>query len=89
MESTTVVKEIDVIAQNKDIKMHQYLDDWLVTATPHQPCLQHSQTLVALCQVLAWLVNIEKSELEPKQIFDSVGCQYNLREDKVRPTLEQ
>ena len=29
-------------------RIHQYLDDWLVRATSHQTCLQHTQTLVAL-----------------------------------------
>ena len=29
-----------------------------------------------------------KSELEPKQIFDFVDYQYDLREGKVRPALE-
>ena len=32
---------------------------------------------------------MEKSELEAKQIFDFVGYQYNLREGKVKPTLER
>ena len=31
-----------------------------------QTCLQHRQTLVALCQYLGWLVNMNKSELDPK-----------------------
>ena len=46
--------------------IHQYLDDWLVKATSHQVCLQHTLDLVKICQVLGWLVNLEKSELEPK-----------------------
>ena len=38
---------------------HQYLDDWLVKATSHQVCLQHTQDLVKICQELGWLVNLE------------------------------
>ena len=34
--------------QTDGIRIHQYLDDWLVRATSHQTCLQHTQTLVAL-----------------------------------------
>ena len=45
----------------------------------------HTQTLVALCRELGWLVN-KKSELEPKQVFNFVGYQFDLREGKVRPT---
>ena len=53
----------------KDIGIHQYLDDWLVHARPHLVSLQHTQELVKICQELGWLVNLEKSELEPRQIF--------------------
>ena len=55
MELTVVAKEVKLMAQ--------YLDDWLVRARSHHTCLQHTQTLVALCQELGWLVNREKSEL--------------------------
>ena len=34
------------------------------------------------------MVNLEKSELDPKQVFDLVGYQINLKGGKVRPTLE-
>ena len=58
-------------------------------ATSHQTCLQHKQTLVALCRDLSWRVNKEKSELEPKQVFNFVGYQFDLREGRVRPTPER
>ena len=41
-----------------------------------------------LCQELGWLVNKEKSELAPKQVFNFVGYQFDLKEGKVRPTTE-
>ena len=58
-------------------------------ATSHQICLQHTQTLVALCRELGWLANKEKSELDPKQVFNFVGYQFKLGEGKVRPTPER
>ena len=58
-------------------------------ATSHQTCLQHTQTLVALCRELGWLVNKEKSELDPKQIFNFLGYQFDFSEGKVRPTPER
>ena len=69
MEFTVVAKEIKLLAKKQGIRIHQYLDDWLVRARSHQTCLQHTETLVALCRDLGWLVNEEKSELEPKQMF--------------------
>ena len=77
------------MAIHKGIRIHQYLDDWLVRARSHQVCLKHTQDLVKICQELGWLVNLEKSELEPKQIFDFVGYQFNLRSGRVRPTPDR
>ena len=57
MEFTVVAKEVKLVALQRGIRIHQYLDDWLVRATSHQTCLQHTQTLVALCSELGWLVN--------------------------------
>ena len=48
MEFTMVAKEVKLMALQRGIRIHQYLDDWLVRATSHQTCLQHTQTLVAL-----------------------------------------
>ena len=89
MEFTVVAKEVKLMALQKGIRTHQYLDDWLVRASTHDTCLQHTQTLVTLCQELGWLVNKEKSELVPKQVFNFVGYQFYLKEGKVRPTGER
>ena len=70
VEFTVVAKEVRFLVLQKDMRIHQYLDDWLVRATSHQICLQHTRTLTSLCQELGWLVNLEKSELDAKQVFD-------------------
>ena len=85
LEFTVVAKEVKLMAIHKGIRIHQYLDDWLVRAY----CLQHTWDLVKMCQDLGWLVNLEKSELEPKKVFDFVGCQFDLRSGRVRPTLDR
>ena len=89
MEFTVVAKEVKLMAIHKGIRIHQYLDDWLVRARSHQVCLQHTQTLVKMCQDLGWLVNLEKSEEEPKQVFNFVGYQFDLRSGRVRPTPDR
>ena len=89
MEFTVVAKEVKLTATHQGIRIHQYLDDWLVRAKSHQACHQHTQTLVKLCQKLGWLVNLEKSELEPKQVFDFVGYRFDLRSGRVRPTPDR
>ena len=89
LEFTVIAKEVKRMASHKGIRIHQYLDDWLVRATSHQACLQHTQSLVRICQKLGWLVNLEKSELVPKQIFDFVGYQFDLRAGRVRLTPDR
>ena len=89
LEFTVVVKEVKLMTSNMGIRIHQYLDDWLVRAKSHQDCLQHMQDLVRLCQRLGWIVNLEKSDLEPKQIFDFVGYQFDLKAGRVRPTQDR
>ena len=89
MEFTVLAKEVKLIAIHKGIRIHQYLDGWLVRARSHQTCLQYTQILVKMCQDLGWLVNVEKSELEPKQVFDFVGYQFDLRSGRIKPTLDQ
>ena len=39
MEFTVVAKEVKLMAIHKGIRIHQYLDDWLVRARSHQICL--------------------------------------------------
>ena len=46
LEFTVIPKEVNLMAIHKDLRSHQYLDDWLVRARSHQTCLQHTQDLV-------------------------------------------
>ena len=89
MEFTVLAKEVKLMAIHKGIRIHQYLDDWLVRARSHQTCLHHTQILVKMCQDLGWLVNLEKSEPEPQQVFNFVGYQFDLRSGRVRPTPDR
>ena len=89
LEFTVIAEEVKLMAILKGIRIHQYLDDWLVRARSHQACLQHTQILVEICQDLCWLVNLDKSELDPKQTFDFVGYQFDLKAGRVRPTPDR
>ena len=89
MDFTVIAKEMKLMAILKGIRIHQYLDNWLVRARSHQVCLQHTQDLVKMCQDLGWLVNLKKSELEPKQVINFVGYQFDLKSGRVRPTPDR
>ena len=83
LEFTVVAKKVKLMAMHKGIRIHQYLDDWLVRAKSHQVCLQHTRDLLKVCQ------DFEKSELEPKQVFDFVGYQFDHKSGRVRPTPDR
>ena len=48
MEFTCVVKEVKLMAQSRGIRIHQYLDDWLIRAPTKESCHQGTQSLLAL-----------------------------------------
>ena len=74
---------------SQDIRIHQYLDDWLVRAPCRETCLQHTQILLALCQQLGLVVNMKKSELQPQQGFNFVGYRFKLLSGRVLPTRDR
>ena len=81
LEFTKVVKEVKLMAQARGIRIHQYLDDWLVRAPCQETCRLHTQTLLALCH--------GKSELTPQQVFNFVGYRFNLLSGWVLPTQDR
>ena len=89
LEFTKVVKEVKLMAQARGIRIHQYLDDWLVRAPDQGTCQLHTQTLLALCHELGWVVNMEKSELTPQQVFNFVGYRFDLLSGRVLPTQDR
>ena len=72
--------------QNRGIRIHQYLDDWLLRAPTQQICLEQSKQHVAFVQELSWVINLKKLELTPTQKFDFLGYRFNLSKGEVSPT---
>ena len=48
----------------------------------------NTQTVVDITQSLEWIINQEKSELKPTQMFLFVGYEYHLDSALVKPTQE-
>ena len=89
LEFTKVVKEVKLMAEARGIRIHQYLDNWLLRAPSLEICLQHTQTLLDLCRQLGWVVNMTKSELVPTQVFNFVGYRFDLSSGRVLPTQDR
>ena len=53
-----------------------------------ESCAKHRDLVLLLCEELGWLVNWEKSELIPQEVFAFVGICYNLLSFTAHPDLD-
>ena len=74
---------------SRGLRIHQYLDDWLIRSQSQEESQRDTQAVVDLTQSLGWIINQEKSELKPTQVFSFVGYEYHLDSALVRPTHER
>ena len=75
---TMIVKEVKLMALSRGPRIHQYLDDWLIRSQSQEEAQVNTQAVVDLTQSLGWIINQEKSELKPTQVFSFVGYEYHL-----------
>ena len=57
------------MALSRGLRIHQYLDDWLIRSQSQEEPQVNTQAVVDLTQSLGWIINQEKSELKPTQVF--------------------
>ena len=62
-------KRSEADSLTRGIRLHQYLDDWLIRAQSQEEAQVNTQTVVDLTQSLGWMINQEKSELKPTPVF--------------------
>ena len=86
---TSIVKEVKLMALQSGIRLHQYLDDWLIHAPSEQQCTVQTQKLLKLVKDLGFIVNLKKSELKPSQRFDFLGYHFLLDLALVKPTQDR
>ena len=86
---TMIVKEVKLMALSRGLRLHQYLDDWLIRSQSQEEAQVNTQVVVDLTQSLGWIINQEKSELKPTQVFSFVGYEYHLDSALVRPFQER
>ena len=66
---TMIVKEVKLMALSRELRIHKYLDDWLIRSQSQEEAQVNTQAVVDLTQSLGWIINQEKSELKPTQVF--------------------
>jgi hypothetical protein len=86
MVFTRLMNPIASLAHLRSIKVHQYLDDWLIHADSPQQTLDHTNYLLDICRDLGLLVNLEKSDLVPAQQITFLGMDIDLASARVVPT---
>ena len=89
LEFTMVAKEVKLMALAQGIRIHQYIDDWLMRAKTKQECQENTHRLIHLVQSLGWIINFEKSDLIPTQKIDFLGYKFELRVMLVYPTQKK
>ena len=62
-----IVKEVKLMALSRGLRLHQYLDDWLIRSQSQEEAKVNTQAVVDLTQSLGWIINQEKSEIKPTQ----------------------
>ena len=50
------------MALSRGLRIHQYLDDWLIRSQSQEEAQVNSQTVVDLTQSLGWIINQEQEE---------------------------
>ena len=84
-EFTKLLIPVVSLLRQQGVKLHVYLDDWLIRAdTPEQAQL-HAQTTIRVLQFLGRIINYEKSDLTPSQDFQFIGMQFNTQRFTVAP----
>ena len=77
---TRVMAPVSAILHRTGVRLHRYLDDWLIQASSREQVLLALETVLQLCKSLGIVVNWEKSQLIPTQrivylevILDSIS----------------
>ena len=86
---TMIVKEVKLMALSSGLRLYQYLDDWLIRSESQEEAQVNTQPVVDLAQSLGWIINQEKSELKPTQVFSFMGYKYHLDSALVKPTQKR
>ena len=58
---TMIVKEVKLMALSRGLRLHQYLDNWLIRSQSQEEAHANTQAVVDLTQSLGWIINQEKS----------------------------
>ena len=86
---TKILKPVLAYAHLHRVKLHMYLDDWLLNPGTLQEAHEQTSWLRSLCQKLGLVINLEKSELIPSQVSTYLGIELDTSVGLARPSLKR
>ena len=81
---THLMKVIATFLRKRAITLHPYLDDWLSRNQNRRRLLEHRQFILSLITSLGLIINYEKSDLVPAQVFTFIGMEFLTHTNIVR-----
>ena len=82
---TRVVKAVGSYAHSLGIRLILYLDDWCLSASSPEAARRQTSWLLDIATSLGLVVNLEKSDLSPSQLFQFVGISFDLSSGRAYP----
>ena len=82
---TRIVRAVAAELRKKGLRLFCYLDDWLLVAQSRTVLLHHRDLLLRVITDLGFLINWEKSALEPTQRPIFLGAVLDLPQTRARP----
>ena len=83
---TKILKPVLAYAHLHRVKLHMYIDDWLLNPGKHQEALEQTSWLKSLCRKLGLVLNLEKSDLIPSQVATYLGIELDTLVGLARPS---
>ena len=84
-EFTKTLAPVVQLLRTQGIRVHAYLDDWIIRAHSREQSLEHTQHILQLLQSLDWTINWDKSMLQTSRILDFLGLHFNLEGALISP----
>ena len=86
---TRVVREFLLRLRSLGIRIHAFLDDWLILASSQVLCQQNVEASLDLARSLGFRPNLQKSDLTPSQQFVFLGMDFDTISMTVAPSQDR
>lgn len=70
---TEMLDPLSIYLHSRGILVHRYLDDFLIRSQSRSRCLEWTHLTLSLMFFLGWGISLEKSDLDPSQLFKYIG----------------